>query len=552
MLSSCLKTIFKPKFSFGRTLSTQTEFLNSILQKNGIINNKAKIYYNLTYDEIRKHELENNEVEVADVDGKKVHTVSTGIFTGRSPNDKYFVKQQPSENNINWNNVNKAISLDVFNNVYEQVKNHFSNDAKKIYIFDGYCGYLNGGKYAKKVRFITEYAWQHHFVTNMFVRPSKEELKNDKNEPDFTIINGCNIQNKNWKEQKLNSETFIGFNIEEKRAVITNSHYGGELKKGMFTLMNYWYPLEGKLTIHSSACNYVKNNNSEKKSAMFLSLSGGGKTTHISTADFTIIGDDETIWDEQGLGNIEGGCYPKLEKLNPEKEPVIYGALNEYALMENVILKNGKPDFYDLSKTNNTRVSYPIFNMKNYEKTGRGTHPERIIYLACDYYGILPRVSILDNEQAMKYYLCGYTSNMPGTVRGENTIKPTFSCAFGNAFLPLKPSIYGNLMKEKIKKHGSKVYLVSTGLVGDPQDPKTERVPLETTRKIIKSIIEGDIDQAPTTKLTTLDNLEVPLKIRDLDEKTLIPWNSWKSQERYHEESKKLMKMFDDEYKKYV
>ncbi len=526
------------------------EYLNGILRRNGILNDKVKIFHNLNYSDIRNHEIANQEGVISKVGDKDVFAIDTGKYTGRSPSDRYIVKQLPSSWSVNWNNVNKPVAPEVFKNVQEQVTNHYSSDkVDKIYIFDGYCGYNADGSYKKKVRFITELAWQHHFVSNMFIRPTQKELEEDLRDPDFTVINSCKIPNKNWKEQGLNSDVFVGLNIEKKLGLITSTYYGGEMKKGLFTLMNYWLPLEGKLTLHSSACTY----NNEKDSALFLSLSGGGKTTHISSDKFTIIGDDETIWDDEGLGNIEGGCYPKLEKLDPKKEKVIYDSLDKHALMENVHINEDKtPDFFNLKKTNNTRASYPIFNLDNYQKNGRGPHPKRIIYLAADFYGILPRVSILNNEQAMKYYLCGYTSNMPGTVRGENTIKPTFSCAFGNAFLPLAPYVYGNLLKQKIQKHGSKVYMVSTGLVGNPNDSKTERVPLEVTREVIKSIIDGDIDNAPTMVLDKLDGLTIPTKLRDIDDKYLIPWKSWNSENEYYENSKKLMDMFSKEFEKYT
>ncbi len=543
MLSNCLKSIVKPNLGiFRRSLSTSNDYLQGILYKNGIVNNKAKVFYNLSYDEIRKEEIENNEGQVLN---NGVFTVNTGEFTGRSPKDKYFVKQEPSQKYIDWGKVNQPMCNDVFDNLNEQVKKYYK-DLSKIYIYDGYAAY-GDEQTRRKVRFITHYAFQHHFVKNMFYSLPKEMSLKDTKEPDFTVINASGLKNMNWKEQKLNSENFVAINLENKKGLIGGTSYTGENKKLIFTLYNYWMPLENKISLHCGA-----SVNSQGESVLLSGLSGTGKTSFSTMDNVQIIGDDEHIYYDKKVVNLENGNYAKCAKLSKENEPVIYNAIKENALLENIWVNNNEPDYYNISKTENSRVSYPMDNVPGRIQGGVYGNVKKIVFLTCDAYSILPRVSILTKEQAIKYFLMGYTSKLAGTERGVKEPVPTFSACFGAAFMVHPPKVYAELLKKEIEENNLKVYLLNTGWHGGPESLGGKRVDMKISLTLMRSIYDGDIDQAPTTKLSTLDNLEVPLKIRDLDEKTLIPWRSWKSQERYHEESKKLMKMFEEEYKKYI
>ena len=543
MLSNCLRKVVKPNLGiFKRSLSTSNDYLQGILYKNGIVNNNAKIFYNLSYDEIRKEEIENNEGQVLN---NGVFTVDTGEFTGRSPKDKYFVKQEPSQKYIDWGKVNQPITNEIFDDLNEQVKEYYKA-LNKIYIFDGYAAY-GDEKTRKKVRIITPFAFQHHFVKNMFYSLPKEYAMKDEKNEDFTIINASGLKNKNWKEQKLNSDTCIAINLEKSKGLIANTAYVGEVKKMVFTLYNYWMPLENKISLHCGS-----GVNSYGESVLLLGGSGTGKTSFSTMDNVQIIGDDEHIYYDKKVVNLENGNYAKCAKLSKENEPVIFNAIKENALLENIWVNNGEPDYYNISKTENSRVSYPMDNVPGRIEGGVYGNVKKIVFLTCDAYSILPRVSILTKEQAIKYFLMGYTSKLAGTERGIKEPVPTFSACFGAAFMVHPPKVYAELLKKEIEENNLKVYLLNTGWHGGPESLGGKRVDMQISLKLMRSIYDGDIDQAPTTKLTTLDNLEVPLKIRDLDEQTLIPWNSWKSQERYHEESKKLMKMFEEEYKKYV
>ena len=337
----------------------------------------------------------------------------------------------------------------------------------------------------KKVRFVHELAWQQHFVTNMFIRPeTRQEIQNF--DPDFTIINACSVENKDWKKQGLNSEVAIAVNIERKIAVILGTWYGGENKKGIFSLMNYWLPLENIMSMHCSA-NVDKNGDS----ALFFGLSGTGKTTLSADPERNLIGDDEHGWDDDGIFNLEGGCYAKTINLSEENEPDIYKAIKEDALLENVHQNDDKtPDYYNTSKTENGRVSYPIYHIDNWHKPQMADHPKKIIFLTCDAFGVLPPVSILSREQAMYHFLSGYTAKVAGTERGVTEPEATFSACFGAAFLTLHPTRYADLLKEKMKKHNSSAYLVNTGWIGGPYGVG-ERISIKKTRACINSILDG-------------------------------------------------------------
>lgn len=543
MLSRCF-SFGKNVFHQTRKMSSQTEFVKSVFKKNGIENTKARVFVNLGYDEIRKHEIENGEGQVLK---NGVFTVDTGEFTGRSPKDKYFVKNDGSESAslIDWGKVNQPMKRETFEDLEKKVKEYYGN-LDKIYIFDGYTAF-GDEKTKKKIRYITHYAFQHHFVKNMFYSLPTPMIESDTREPDFTVINASNLKNKDWKDQKLNSENFVTIDLEKKLGLIGGTSYTGENKKLAFTLYNYWMPLEKKLSLH---CGASVNNKDE--SILFLGLSGTGKTS-LSTIDgVKIIGDDEHIYYDKKVVNLENGNYAKTAKLSKENEPVIYNAIRDNALLENVMVRDGEVDYNDISKTENGRVSYPMTNVPGRIESGVYGNVKRMVFLTCDAYSILPRVSILNTEEAIKYFLMGYTSKLAGTERGIKEPVPTFSACFGAAFMVHPPKVYAELLKEEIEKNNLKVYLLNTGWHGGPDSLGGKRVDMKITLEITRSIYDGDIDEAPTVKLDTLGGLVVPTKLRSLDEKTLIPWNSWKSQEVYHEKSKELMKMFENEYKKYM
>jgi phosphoenolpyruvate carboxykinase (ATP) len=500
------------------------------------IENAGEIFYNLNYQELFEHEVKKSEGTVTTLGA---FTVDTGIFTGRSPKDKYFVKQNPSQNHIAWGAVNKPITKELFNKLLAKAKKQLSN--KDIYIEDVYCGASAASR--KKVRFVTEVAWQAHFVKNMFIRPSDKEL--EKFSPDFVVYNACKCLNEDYKNDGLNSEVFVIFNIEENIAVIGGTWYGGEMKKGIFSMMNYWLPLEGKLSMHCSA-NVGKNGDT----ALFFGLSGTGKTTLSTDPNRKLIGDDEHGWDEEGIFNFEGGCYAKCINLDKTSEPEIYEAIKRDALLENVVVnKSGAVDFNDASKTENTRVSYPIEHIKNHEPTLSAGHPKNIIFLTADAFGILPPVSKLDKEQAMYYFLSGYTAKVAGTERGITEPVATFSACFGEAFLPLHPTVYAKLLGEKIDKHKVNVFLVNTGWSGGVYGVG-KRMSIKATRTCINAILDGSINNCEYEKLDIF-NLSFPKALNGVDSEILNPRNTWSDKIEYDAARVKLAEMFIKNFKRY-
>jgi phosphoenolpyruvate carboxykinase (ATP) len=500
------------------------------------LENIGTIFHNLDYDDLIKHELDNAEAEMT---SNGATTVNTGIFTGRSPKDKYFVDAKPSNKYIAWGNINTKTTKKVFDELFKLTKQQLSN--KNIYITDAYVGASPASK--KNIRVVSEIAWQSHFVHNMFIRPTKNELNNFI--PDFTLYNACKTSNSNFKSHGLNSDVYIIFNIEDNIAIIGGTWYGGEIKKGIFSMMNYWLPLENKLSMHCSA-NIGKDNDT----ALFFGLSGTGKTTLSTDPKRRLIGDDEHGWDDKGIFNFEGGCYAKVINLDASSEPEIFGAIKKGALLENVVLKNGnKIDYNDDSKTENTRVSYPIEHIKNHEKTLMGDHPKNIIFLSADAFGVLPPVSKLTKEQAMYYFLSGYTAKVAGTERGVTEPKATFSACFGEAFLPLHPTVYAKLLGEKIDKHSVNVYLVNTGWTGG-QYGIGKRMSIKNTRACIDGILDGSILNSEFDTLP-LFNLEIPKTLNGVDTKVLNPINTWKNKKEYEQMLSKLANMFIDNFKKY-
>ncbi|KAA6228451.1 phosphoenolpyruvate carboxykinase (ATP) [Campylobacter sp. LR291e] len=500
------------------------------------LSNVKKVFHNLSYDELFKHEVQNNEGECTK---NGTFSVDTGIFTGRSPKDKYFVKQDPSQKYIAWGKINQPISKELFDGLLKKAKNALSN--KDIYVQDAYCGASIQSR--KAVRFVTEIAWQAHFVKNMFIRPSEHELHNF--EPDFIVYNACKCVNDDFKKDGLNSEVFVIFNVEENVAVIGGTWYGGEMKKGIFSMMNYWLPLENKLSMHCSANVGVSGD-----TALFFGLSGTGKTTLSTDPNRKLIGDDEHGWDDEGVFNFEGGCYAKCINLDPDNEPEIYGAIRRDALLENVVLKADKSvDYNDDSKTENTRVSYPIEHIGNHEKSLKAGHPKNIIFLTADAFGVLPPVSKLSKEQAMYYFLSGYTAKVAGTERGITEPQATFSACFGEPFMPLHPTVYARLLGEKIDKHQVSVYLVNTGWSGGSYGVG-KRMSIKATRACINAILDSSIKNCDFETLDVF-NLAIPKSLQGVESTLLNPINTWEDKDLFVKTRDKLAKMFVENFKRY-
>jgi phosphoenolpyruvate carboxykinase (ATP) len=505
------------------------------LEKLGLKNIK-KIHHNLTYDELISSELNKGEANMTTLGAT---TVDTGIYTGRSPKDKYFVRQEPSQEEIAWGDINKSITREIYEELFDAVKSELSN--KEIYVTDVFVGASGGSR--RSIRFISEIAWQAHFVKNMFIRPTEEEKANF--EPDFVLYNASKVKNNKWREHGLNSDVFVIFNIEDNVAIIGGTEYGGEMKKGIFSMMNYWLPLENKLPMHCSA-----NVGEDGDTALFFGLSGTGKTTLSTDPNRRLIGDDEHGWDDNGIFNFEGGCYAKVIDLDRESEPEIYEAITKKALLENVVFDDvGHVDFTDKSKTENTRVSYPIYHIQNHEPTMQGNHPKNIIFLTADAFGVLPPVSKLSTEQAMYYFLSGYTAKVAGTERGVTEPKATFSACFGEAFLPLHPTRYAKLLGEKIREHDAKVYLVNTGWTGGSYGVG-HRMSIKHTRACINAILDGSIEES---EFETMDifNLKFPKSLNGVDSKVLKPVNTWDSKSAYRNEVENLAHMFVENFRKY-
>ncbi len=497
----------------------------------------GQVYHNLTYDELFDRETTNKEGGLSDTG---TMMVDTGKFTGRSPKDKYFVKQAPSAEQIAWGNINQPVSSEIFDELYAEVITYLSD--KDIYVTDGYCG--SNPQTRKEVRFITEYAWQSHFVKNMFIRPEESEL--GRFQPDFTVYNAAGLTNPKWQEMGLNSDVFVIFNIERNVAIIGGTWYGGEMKKGIFTMMNYWLPLENILSMHCSA-----NVGKDGDVCLFFGLSGTGKTTLSTDAERKLIGDDEHGWDEEGIFNFEGGCYAKCIDLSPESEPEIFGAIRRDALLENVVYDDkGVVDFSDSSKTENTRVSYPIHHIENHEPSLKAGHPRNIIFLTCDAFGVLPPVSKLSKEQAMYYFLSGYTAKVAGTERGVTEPQATFSACFGEAFLPLHPTEYAKLLGEKMEQYQVNAYLVNTGWAGGGYGVG-KRMSIKATRACINAILDGSINDVEFEQ-TNFFGLNIPKSLPGVDAQLLNPRLAWTDTDAFDATARKLAGMFVDNFKKYI
>ena len=508
--------------------------------------NDQRVYRNLTVGELVDDIVDNNEGLIG---LRGASMVDTGIYTGRSPKDKYIVDEPSSNSDIWWGPVNQKISEETFNELYDQVTNFYNiNSESKTYVFDGFAG--ADPKHALSVRIIAKKAWQAHFVHNMFISPKENQLENFS--PGFTIINASDVKNKSYKEYGMNSETFIVFHIKKRIAIIGGTEYGGEMKKGIFSILHYLLPKKDILSMHCSANVDEKNNNP----AIFFGLSGTGKTTLSTDPLRPLIGDDEHGWSDEGIFNFEGGCYAKVINLNPEEEPDIYNAIKEGALLENVVYdeESLEIDFNDGSKTENTRVSYPLDHIEN-SISGKGMpsiagHPKKIIFLTCDAYGVLPPVAKLTSDQAMYHFISGYTAKVAGTERGISEPTATFSPCFGGPFLTLHPMRYAELLKKKMKKFNVPVYLVNTGWVGNSAKSGASRFSLPLTRQILNSILNGHIDDSQFLN----DNyfgFQIPKTLGDIDPNLLNPLKAWKDVEEYHRSARELIQKFQDNYKMY-
>ncbi len=499
---------------------------------NEIIHNPS---YQQLFEEETNPNLEGNEKSVVTSTGAVC--VNTGIFTGRSPKDKYTVKDDSTTDFWFDGKVNVAMTPEVFDKLETLAKNQLSNH-DRLFVIDGYCGTNLDTR--MKVRFIMETAWQAHFVTNMFIRPSHYDLANF-GEPDFVVLNAAKCVNPDWKEMGLNSENFVAFNLTKRLQVIGGTWYGGEMKKGLFGIMNYYMPLKGISSMHCSA-----NVGEDGDVALFFGLSGTGKTTLSADPKRYLIGDDEHGWDDHGIFNYEGGCYAKTIHLTEENEPDIWRAIKRDALLENVTISpEGVPNYDDDSITENTRVSYPIHHISKIVLPSRAGHASKIIYLSADAFGVLPPVSILDEKSAQYYFLCGYTSKLAGTERGITEPTPSFSPAFGEAFLTLHPTVYAKVLAEKMEEHNAHAYLVNTGW-----DGTGKRISLKETRAIIDAILDGSIDKAETMHVPIL-NMTAPVSLPGVGD-ILDPRSSYSDVSEWETKAKSLASKFIKNFEKYL
>ncbi len=513
------------------------------LAKYGITGVK-EIVHNPSYEELFKEETDPalEGYEKGQVSELGAVNVMTGIYTGRSPKDKFIVVDDNSKDTVWWTsdeykNDNHPATVEAWNAVKKIAVDELSG--KKLYVVDAFCGANKDTRMA--IRFIVEVAWQAHFVTNMFIKPTKEELENF--EPDFVVYNASKAKVENYKELGLNSETAVMFNITSREQIIVNTWYGGEMKKGMFSMMNYYLPLKGIASMHCSANTDLNG----KNTAIFFGLSGTGKTTLSTDPKRLLIGDDEHGWDDNGVFNFEGGCYAKVINLDKDSEPDIYNAIRRDALLENVTLdKDGKIDFADKSVTENTRVSYPIDHITNIVRpVSAAPDAKSVIFLSADAFGVLPPVSVLTPEQTQYYFLSGFTAKLAGTERGITEPTPTFSACFGQAFLELHPTKYAEELVKKMKKSGAKAYLVNTGWNGTGK-----RISIKDTRGIIDAILSGAIDKTPTKKIPYFD-FEVPTELPGVDPAILDPRDTYADAKVWNEKAVDLAGRFIKNFAKY-
>jgi phosphoenolpyruvate carboxykinase (ATP) len=526
-------------------METYAQFTKSIsLEKYGI-KNTQEIIYNPSFEFLYKEELSSNleGYEKGQLSELEAVNVMTGEFTGRSPKDKYIVEDEATKDTIWWNspkapNDNKPISTATWSALKETTVNQLSG--KRLFVVDAFCGANENTRL--KVRFIMEVAWQAHFVKNMFIRPTEKELENF-GEPDFIVMNGSKTSFKDYAAHGLNSEVYVAFNLTEKVQIIGGTWYGGEMKKGLFSMMNYYLPLQGIASMHCSA-----NKGKDGDVAIFFGLSGTGKTTLSTDPKRELIGDDEHGWDDEGVFNFEGGCYAKTIDLSKENEPDIYGAIKKDALLENVTLdENGKIDFKDGSVTQNTRVSYPINHIQNIVKpVSKAGHATKVIFLTADAFGVMPPVSKLTPEQTKYYFLSGFTAKLAGTERGVTEPQPTFSACFGKAFLSLHPTKYGEELVKKMEEHKATAYMVNTGWNGTGK-----RISIKDTRAIIDAILDGSIEKAEL-KVIPVFNFVVPTALHDVNPAILDPRDTYENPAEWIEKATNLAGLFIKNFVQYT
>ncbi len=507
------------------------------------IENTTEIIYNPSYEQLFEEEtrLGLNSFEKGTLTNCNAVSVYTGKFTGRSPNDKYIVCDDITRDTFWWsnqgNNDNKPLDQENWKRLKNLVGRQLSS--KRLFIIDGFCGANPNTRLA--VRFIVEVAWQAHFVKNMFIRPSDQELESFK--PDFTVLNGAKCTNPGWQEMGMNSENFVVFNLTEKMQLIGGTWYGGEMKKGMFSMMNYLLPLRGIASMHCSA-----NTSETGETAIFFGLSGTGKTTLSTDSTRRLIGDDEHGWDDEGIFNFEGGCYAKTIGLNRDDEPDIFNAIRRDALLENVTIdSDGNVDYDDDSITQNARVSYPIYHIDNIvQPISKSGHASQVIFLSADAFGVLPPVAKLTSEQIKYHFLSGFTAKLAGTELGIDEPIPTFSACFGSAFLSLHPIRYAQELLRKIEAHGATAYLVNTGWNGTG-----ERISIKATRHIVSAIVEGAIDNT-TTSVLPIFNLEIPDHVDGVDSYILDPRNTYQDPNDWDQKARHLATLFIENFQKYT
>lgn len=526
-------------------MNNNIQTMNTIsLEKYGI-KDVTEVVYNPSYDFLYNEELSSNlqGFERGALSELGAVNVMTGEFTGRSPKDKYIVKDDVTKDTIWWTsdkavNDNKPISTDTWNALKETTVNQLSG--KRLFVIDAFCGANENTRL--KVRFIMEVAWQAHFVKNMFIRPTEAELENF-GEPDFVVMNGSKTSFKDYQKHNLNSEVYVAFNLTEKIQLIGGTWYGGEMKKGLFSMMNYYLPLQGIASMHCSA-----NKGKDGDVAVFFGLSGTGKTTLSTDPKRELIGDDEHGWDNDGVFNFEGGCYAKTIDLSKENEPDIYGAIKKDALLENVTVDaNGKIDFSDGSATQNTRVSYPIHHIENIVKpVSKAGHATKVIFLTADAFGVMPPVSKLTPEQTKYYFLSGFTAKLAGTERGVTEPQPTFSACFGKAFLSLHPTKYGEELVKKMEQNNATAYMVNTGWNGTGK-----RISIKDTRAIIDRILDGSIEKAQT-KIVPIFNFEVPTNLSEVNAQILDPRDTYADASEWENKAKDLAARFVANFEQYT
>jgi phosphoenolpyruvate carboxykinase (ATP) len=507
------------------------------------IQDVVEAYHNPSYEVLYQHEMD----PALEGFSKGVLTntgaisVDTGIFTGRSPKDKYVVFDEVSKDTMWWSTQGKNDNRPLDPEKYQKLKKIAANQlsGNKLYVMDAYAGANPDTRL--KVRFIVEVAWQAHFVKNMFIRPDEKEL--DTFVPDFVVLNASKAVNNDWKEMGMNSENFVVFDLTERTSLIGGTWYGGEMKKGIFTMMNYYLPLKGIASMHCSA-----NVGKDGDVAIFFGLSGTGKTTLSADPKRMLIGDDEHGWDDDGVFNFEGGCYAKCINLSKENEPDIYHAIKRDALLENLVVRaDGSIDFDDKSKTENTRVSYPIYHIDNIVKpVSKAGHAKKVIFLTADAFGVLPPVSKLTSDQTKYHFLSGFTAKLAGTERGVTSPQPTFSACFGNAFLALHPTKYAIELVKRMEASGAKAYLVNTGWNGTGK-----RISIKDTRAIIDAILDGSIDHAPS-KMTDIFNLEIPTELHGVNTGVLDTRNTYADPAEYDKKANELAKLFIENFAKYT